>query len=310
MTKDIATKAKDTSKYFDQYYQNIQLSLDNALDYVSLFKELNKTNSSEQLLKATIALTNFRLNNDTIKFPNQFSDEDVYLIFMERLLSLHNLKNHFKIASVDKISKLKADFVMLKSDSFYFVKSTKDQNGFFFTNSKTYLPLFYLNLDTKEMLFNSNALIEYFVVQKADEGTDLIKNTIGILLEFSKILKEEFGFKVDFNILDSTNGELYLFAGGDLDESIMDELFVKAAENKFMLTSGTNDEAILDLNNNTQVTLLNSGSDNRPKWGATVRDSNQKESWFDLLLDYGFIKDWYLKNQKQLEILSSSLIFG
>ncbi|UDM32627.1 hypothetical protein [Lentilactobacillus laojiaonis] len=297
------------SQFFSTYQNDLKKSLDAALDYTSLLKTLTVTSDDTDLISAAYKLSKYQLDNQNIQFPNKFSAEDIYLVFMKRLLELNGIKNKFDIQSINKIEQLKAYFLLLKEDSFYFVKSTKDTDTYFFTNSDAYLPLFCLNLRTKEIFFNSNALVRYFIVEKEAEEPENIKGITQTLIKFASLLKEKFGFKVDFNILDSTNGEFYAFAAGDLEEPIMDELFVKAAENGFMLTSGENNEAILNLNDDIQLIVLNQNNANHPKWGALIRDKNQKESWFDLLLDYSFIREWYLKNQKPLEILSNSLIF-
>lgn len=303
-------KVLTTNDLLKQYSNSIKTGLTNGTNYVNAFNQLNNTTEKEDLLAAAVKLTNYKLNTDFVVFPHQFSDEDVQLVFLERLLSLSGLEGGLQISNPEHVQKLLCKFTSLGDNTFTFTKSGKNPTGFFFGPTNYNRPLFYLNLQTKELLFHGSSLIDYFVVDL--EGTDVIdlKAALGVLLKLAEILKESFGFKIDFNVLDGINGEFYEFAAGDIPESIMDELFVKSADQQFILMADQNGGASLTLDNDTKLQVYNRGSSDRPKWGAAIHDTNQTENWLYLLLDYPFIQEWYLDNKKQLEILSNQFIFG
>lgn len=304
------TKVITNNQTLNRYSSAIKSGLQHGEDYVELFSTLVDTKHSQSLLEAAIGLTDFKLDSEFLTFPHQYSDEDVQLVFMQRLLDLNQVPQNFAINSVKRVEKLQAQFRLLNDDNFAFFKSGKSNSGFFFAPTRNQKPLFYLDLQRKELLFNSTALVSYFVVTL--EGTEVanIKNAVSVLIDFAKILKESFGFRVDFNILDSINGEFYAFAAGAISEEVLDELFVDAAQSNYMLMAGDNGEAILNLDNDIKLVVKNDGSDSHPKWGALVHDEPQKESWLGLILDYPFISDWYLKNNKELAIISDPYIFG
>lgn len=299
-----------TTELLNNYSRSIQTGLDNGSKYVNAFTSLNQTQDLDELLTAAVSLTNYQLNTDFVEFPHQFSDEDVQLIFFERLLKLSDHADGLAISNSEHVQKLLAKFSSLGDNTFTFTKSTKNAAGFFFGPTAHNRPLFYLNLKSKEMMFHGSALIDYFVVDLEGLEVSALKQAMNVIMRAAEVLKESFGFKIDFNALDGVNGEFYEFAAGAIPEPILDELFVKSADNQYILMSGENGGASLTLDNDTQLNVYNAGDEDRPKWGATIHDQDQKESWLNLLLDYPFIKDWYLDNKKQLEILSNKFIFG
>jgi len=299
-----------TTELLKNYTNAIQTGLDNGSKYVDAFESLNTTKELNDLLAAAVQLTNYRLNTDFVEFPHQFSDEDVQLIFLERLLKLSDNANGFTISNAENVQKLLCTFGSLGDNTFTFTKSTKNESGFFFGPTAHNRPLFYLNLKNKELMFHGTSLIEYFVVDLEGLDVSAIKQALQVMIQAAQVLKETFGFKIDFNVLDGVNGEFYEFAAGEIPEPILDELFVKSADNQYILMSGQNGGAALTLDNDTKLTVYNAGDDDRPKWGATIHDNDQQESWLNLLLDYPFIKDWYLNNKKQLDILSNKIVFG
>ncbi|GAD15729.1 hypothetical protein ABC628_06460 [Lentilactobacillus otakiensis] len=307
---DTEKKVLTTPELLNNYTGSIQAGLDNGSKYVAAFKSLNQTKELNDLLAAAVELTNYQLNTDFVEFPHQFSDEDVQSIFFERLLALSNNADGFAISNSEHVQKLLAKFTSLGDNTFTFTKSTKNAAGFFFGPTAHNRPLFYLNLKNKELMFHGSALIDYFVVDLEGLEIGAIKQAMQVIMQAAEVLKESFGFKIDFNVLDGVNGEFYEFAAGEIPEPILDELFVKSADNKYILMSGENGGASLTLDNDTKLNVYNAGDEDRPKWGATIHDNDQKESWLNLLLDYPFIKDWYLDNKKQLEILSNKFIFG
>jgi len=87
--------------------------------------------------------------------------------------------------------------------------------------------------------------------------------------------------------------------------------FVTAAQNDYMLTNGVNGNgAEIALDKSVVVDIFNNQLEGQPEWVITVHDDAQQVSWFDVLLQYPFMRDWYLENLNDLEIQSDPLIFG
>lgn len=310
VSNETEQKVISANELLTNYGHAIQGGLDTGATYLKGFHTLSETQDGQALLSAAVELTNFQLNSDFVTFPHQFSDEDVQLIFFERLLTLADLGTDFRISNAERVQKLLCKFTSLGDQTFTFTKSTKNPDGFFFGPTMHNRPLFYIDLKNKELMFHGSALINYFVVDLEGVDKGILKGVLQLLTQAAAELKEKFGFKVDFNVLDSVNGEFYAFAAAALTDSVMDELFVKSAENQFILMTDGIGGASLTLDNGIKVTVTDNGKPDRPKWGAMVHDDQQSENWLYLLLDYPFIKEWYLNNQKQLEILSNQFVFG
>ncbi|WP_252893550.1 hypothetical protein [Lentilactobacillus senioris] len=131
-------------------------------------------------------MTDFQLDSEFVTFPHQYSDEDVQLIFMDRMLQLKQIPRNFAVNEVKRVEKLQGRFKLLNEDNFSFFKSPKNRSGFFFAATRNHQPLFYLNLQKKEVLFNSDALVNYFVVTLEGTETANIKNAVSVLVDFAK----------------------------------------------------------------------------------------------------------------------------
>ncbi|AQW21990.1 hypothetical protein PL11_008700 [Lentilactobacillus curieae] len=306
-TPEVETTVEDT---FASYTTSLQSGLDNGLQYVKLFDKLVKTTDFDELLSASEKLADFSLDTEFLSFPHQFSGEDVQTLFFSRVLELGGVSGQFQIKDTSRIQKLLGSFKEIDDEPFTFVSSPKAGAGYFFTATNDNQPLMYLNLKTKELLFNGRSLIDFFVVALEGKETAKVKGALTTLKKFGKILKEKAGFTVDFNVLDSFNGEFFEFAGGNVSEEIMDELFVKSAENDYILMADESGNATLDLDATTKLVISDQGTDEHHRYGAYIQDHGQTENWIFLLLDYEFLQKWYLRNEKQLEILSNQVVFG
>lgn len=295
---------------FASYTESLQAGLDNGLNYVSLFNTLVHTTDFDELLNAAEKLADFALDSEYLEFPHQFTGEDVQTIFLSRVLELGGVNNQFNLKDTNRIQKLLGVFNGLDEEPFTFKKSPKAGAGYYFVATNDSQSLMYLNLKTKELMFNGRALINFFVVVLEGKDVAIIKNVLATLKKFGKILKETSGFTVEFNVLDSFNSQFFEFAGGNVAEEIMDELFVKSAANEYILMADEQGNAILDLNANTTLVISDKGTNDHPRYGAYIQDKDQAENWIYLLLDYDFIQKWYLDNEKQLEILANRVVFG
>ena len=132
-----------------------------------------------------------------------------------------------------------------------------------------------------------------------------------MLIDFATYLKEDYGFSVDLNLLDSGNPARYELSEDMLKRDVIDELFVLASENELMVEAGVNNSAVLKLAN-SEITIYDQkqmGENDNEKWVIAVMDTTQEISWFDILLNEPFIRNWYLNNISELSIKSDPLIF-
>lgn len=160
--------------------------------------------------------------------------------------------------------------------------------------------------------FNSHALTQLFIIDLHETvPADTVKSSVQVLVDFARYLKEDYGYSVDFNILDAANRQNYAVRSADLPAGVVDRLFVAAAKHDYMLTNGANGNgARIELDKGVTVDIFNNQLEGQPEWVLTVHDDEQKISWFDILLRYPFMRDWYLENLNDLEVVSDPLIFS
>ena len=97
----------------------------------------------------------------------------------------------------------------------------------------------------------------------------------------------------------------------ELNKQIIDKLFVKTTDTDFMLLSmPKNNGALLNLDRQIRLTLSYDADDYSQQWKFQVIDLDQQYSFFDVLLHYGIIKDWYLDNREALAVRSDPLVFA
>ncbi|GEO69981.1 hypothetical protein [Levilactobacillus acidifarinae] len=302
-----------TSGRLLNYNEAIKSGLETGLTFTKLMDQLIKTHDADELVAAATQLADFKLDSDYVTFPHQYSNADYYLLFMSRMLELHDQGKHVMVQSRDHHEELTQQLTPLGDrGTFSFRVETSENGGVFYRERATGQSLFYLNLDRKMFRFNSHALTQLFIIDLHDTvPADTVKASVQILVDFARYLKEDYGYSVDFNVLDAANQQNYAVRSADLPAGVVDRLFVAAAKNEYMLTNGVNGNgAQIQLDRNVVVDIFNNQLEGQPEWVLTVHDDDQKVSWFDILLRYPFMRDWYLENLDDLEIVSDPLIFS
>ncbi|MFC6207990.1 hypothetical protein [Levilactobacillus tongjiangensis] len=302
-----------TSGRLVNYNDAIKSGLETGLKFTQLMDQLIKTNDADKLVAAATELANFTLDSDFVTFPHQYSNADYYLLFMSRMLELHDQGKNVILQSRDHREELTQQLTPLGDrGTFNFRVESSENGGVFYRERATGQSLFYLNLERKMFRFNSHALTQLFIIDLHDTvPAETVKTSVKILLDFARYLKEDYGYSVDFNILDAANRQNYAVRSADLPAGVVDRLFVTAAKNDYMLTNGVNGNgAEIQLDKGVVVDIFNNQLEGQPEWVMTVHDDEQKISWFDVLLKYPFMRDWYLEDLTDLEIASDPLIFA
>lgn len=301
-----------TSGRLLNYNEAIKDGLQTGITFTKLMDQLIRTTDPDELVDAATQLADFKLDSDYVTFPHQYSNADYYLLFMSRMLELHDQGSQVIVQSRDHHEELIQQLTSLGDrGSFNFRVESSENGGVFYRERTTGQSLFYLNLERKMFRFNSHALTQLFIIDLHDTvPAETVKTSVQVLIDFARYLKQDYGYSVDFNILDAANRQNYAVRAADLPAGIVDRLFVAAAKNEYMLTNGVNGNgAEIALDDGVVVDIFNNQLEGQPEWVLTVHDDEQKISWFDVLLKYPFMRDWYLENLTDLEIKSDPLIF-
>jgi len=206
-------------------------------------------------------------------------------------------------------------YEVLSADYTFLYQVVDNGNGgAYYREQTTGENLFYIHLERRLLRFNSEAFTNLFINQLLLKGTDAahINTVIATLIKFGHCLRDDFGFNVDFNILDVVNAAKYELRSANLDRAIVDKLFVTAAANDHMLQNSKQGQgAQIELRQGLTVDVYDAAEKGGShKWVITVHDPEQAVSWFDVLLHFDFMRDWYLDNIDSLEIKADPLVFA
>lgn len=299
-------KAISTAKRLNNFNGQLKTSLQHGIRFTELLDRLIKTDDPHELLAAATALVEYHLNSAYLIFPQQYSEVDFYLIFLNRLLQQHD-SEQLILQSSDRHQELYNEFPGINDDG-YFVFQTDPHNdgGAYYIEKQTQERLFYLNFSKHILKFNATAITSLLVVNYQQKFVyPTVKKFVLLLIKIGNLFKEDFGFDVDFNILDQSNSALYPIIKADLPAEALDKLFVVASQAGYMLKEGFNGEAVLELTPELVVTFGDEaqlGTVDQEQWVINVNDQDEQLSWFDLLFNYDFIREWYLSNLNLLEI--------
>ncbi|MBW1605651.1 hypothetical protein [Lactobacillus sp. Sy-1] len=283
-----------------EYNRNLKAGLDRGTKYSELLDKMTYTNDLEELFNSIQELIHFQMDTEFVQFPIRYSTADLYLVFMARLLEEHNISSMIQMQMNGTAGNVVQHLTQLEAaDSFKFVV---DRNRIAYTDVNRGEHIFYLDFDAKQAGFDSNALLNLFVVDlNPTVGPTPIIIAVNTLIAFTKFMGTDYGYEVDYSILDTTNASFHAFRNRNLPSRFIDELFIKASENKYPLMSYQLSGAQLNLDG-VQLNIFNNQDEANPNWGLQVVDSGENVSWFQLLLRYDFLKDWYLTNLADLEI--------
>ena len=279
--------------------------------YVGLLNDLCQKTDPQDLLSAVMKLNKINLSSPFVKFPQHYEPADYYLLFMGRILELGNIQG--MTLEEDNVShRLSMTCEHLSEDTKFKFELDRNNGGAFFTEQEKHEPLFYINLEKKVLRFSNRALVNFFVIREAERYSDLdIQATLKILMDFTEILASELDFVNDLGILNPSNDVEFPLQAPELNKQIIDKLFVKTTDTDFMLLSmPKNNGALLNLDRQIRLTLFYDPDDYSQQWKFKVVDPDQQYSFFDVLLHYSIIREWYLNNREALAVRSDPLIFA
>lgn len=304
-----------TTSQLHEFSDNVKKGLDRGQHYVQLIDQLVETDDNEELLDAASQLATISVDSEYVQFPHQFQPQDYYLLFMGRLLEMHDDQTLSVVFDQHKSSLSGTLLPIIGQSKFQFNLEHSENGGAFFAESITKQKLFYINLQRRMLRFNSRALVNLFVIELAqnqDTDAEVLEQAAYPLIAFTHYLKQDFGFSVDLGIFDTNNENNYYLEQNNLQLTVIDKLFVKTADSDYMLVNLPDRVgAKLQLDSQTSLELgVVPGSSQIQYWAFRVIDSRQAVSFFDLLIRHSLIRDWYLDNREQLEVKSDPLIFA
>ena len=173
-----------------------------------------------------------------------------------------------------------------------------------FTEQDQHEPLFHLSLEDKLMQFNNRALVNYFIVYALKQHTDLeLRDAVKPLIDFAKYLQKDLDFTIDLGILATANDRRFMLDKPELPLTVIDRLFVATADKDYMLMNlPQNNGAELLLDQGTKLDIAFDPDDYSQEWFFLVKDSDEQISFFDVLLHYDLVRDWYLSNRSSLAV--------
>ena len=295
------------------YNDQLKESLKRGIYFTKVLDELINTDDKNILLESVMTLTDYRLDTAYLIFPQQYSRADYYLIFLNRLLQLHQ-NEQVILQSSDHQNELYHEFPGINMEGYFTFKIDENmREGAYYVDKSTGARLFYINFKRQLIRFNSQALTDLLVVDYSGKFYyKTVKRFEEYLVVIGKYFKEDYGFDVDFNLLDTSNNASYQISSADEPREALDKLFIISADAGYMLVAGESGRAVLQLKNNIVVSILMQAEHadlNNASWVIKVHDEDHKVAWFDILYQYEFIKDWYLDNLTSLAIKSDERFF-
>ncbi|MCF6160568.1 MAG: hypothetical protein LKG79_07280 [Furfurilactobacillus sp.] len=310
-SKETKVDTLTPSQRFRIYNNNIKDGLQNGIQFTKYLDQLTETQDTDELLDSATHLFDFKMDTAFVTFPHQYTASDYYLLFMSRLLEIHEEKGLILTSAADH-EELSVTFDALGTQpDFKFVLVGGRNGGAFFTDKASGLHLFYMNLERQQIRFNSKAFTDLFAVALADQPADKKMAAIDTLITFAKDLQRDYHFTADYNLLETDNNAEYQTKHPALPAGTVDKLFVASADSHYMLQNApAGNGAIIDLEDDLVFGIADAGTQTAPKWVITTTDPKNQISLMAVLLNYDFIRQWYLANRDDLEIQSDPLIFA
>ena len=276
--------------------------------YVDLLDQLAQTDDAEELLAAAEKLAEQDLHNAFVDFPQHYQAADYCMLFMGRLLEMHNVTSvtvdengrHEFVATVGSPEDAIFKFVVSNNGEAAFTEQTQQQ------------PIFYMNLKQRLFQFNNRALVNYFIVYALKKHSDLeLRDAIKPLIEFANELADDLNFTINLGILNTANDQRFKLQKPDLQLTVIDRLFVKTGETDYMLMNlPHNSGAELLLDQGIKFDLSFDPDDYSQEWAFQVKDPGEQVSFFDILLHYTMVRQWYLADRDALAVRSERLIIA
>lgn len=280
------------------YRDQLKQSLDNGIRFTEILNQLITTKDAKKLFDSIQKLSTYQLDSAYLIYPQQYSRPDFYLIFLGRLLGMHQSEKLI-LQSNEKNDELYHEFPGIDSLGYFTFVENSDGSAYY-VEQHTQESLFLIDFNKQLLLFNSEALTNLLLVNLREKvSPETLRKFELQLLLIGKFMKEDFGFDVDFNILDPSNYAFYPIMDDQMPQAALDKLFIVASNAGRMLVTGSNNEAKLDLGQGIEMIVC---PDQNGQWKIQIKDPDNRVSWFDILNKYDFIRDWYLGNIDSLEI--------
>ncbi|MHA8138416.1 hypothetical protein ACYATM_05175 [Lactobacillaceae bacterium Scapto_B20] len=289
-----------TSDSLREYNGELKAGLAHGLNFTKLMDIMIYTDDKDDLLNSVQKLIDYPLDSQFIKFPIQYSKADFYLLFMNRLLEEHSISSMTNLGTngvdgdlVQRLSPL--------SDTYEF-KFRVHGSVADYISIQQGATIFALDFSAKTVRFNGQALLDLFLVDLNDElNSNEIISAVRVWAEFAGFMQADYGYQVDYDILAVDDGHFEAFRNRQLPSQVIDQLFISAAQHGFDLMAYKHTGAQLELDG-VNVNIFDRPVHDQTNWGLQVVDGDNHVSWFQLLLNYDFLRRWYLDNLAALEI--------
>lgn len=278
---------------------DLDAGLSKGRSFAELFRTLTTTDDNVELLDAAKKLYAFVVDSDAVIFPQKFEASDYYLIFMTRLIELSGLKTKLGLEVEQENNYQKLFHTWTGTSQKFRFKMANNQAEY--VDQATQQTIFHLSLDERKMSFNTDTINNFYFLNQQDDEDSLV-DEIKLFTKFGQILEEVYNFEVDFNMFDARNNKVYVFDQTSLNTDIIDELFVDAAKNGFTLLNAEKLlGAYLKLGNHVVFSIFQEipATD---QWAIQVNDKSEEKSLFDILKQYDFLNDWYVRNIADLKL--------
>lgn len=295
-SKDV--RSLSTTGRLMAYRDQLKKNLDNGIRFTEILNELITTNDPMVLLKSIQQLSTYQLDSAYLIYPQQYTRPDFYLIFLSRLLGLHQAEK-LVLQANEKNDELYHEFPGIDQLGYFTFVENPDGSAYY-VEQHAQEALFFIDFNKHLLLFNSEALTNLLIVKlKKEISEETLRKFELQLLAIGKFMKEDYGFDVDFNILDPSNYASYVIMDDQMPQVALDKLFITASNAGYMLITGMQNEAQLKLSRGIEMVVE---PQSNGQWIIKINDPDNRISWFDVLNKYDFIRDWYLENLESLEI--------
>lgn len=283
----------------DTTAQEIQINNDLQLitKYSTALNAWNLARDEFQLINATNKLIKYNLDSqDSFRFNKAKPSTYWITLLFERIANQFNDKNvtlHYP--DDDAHPTLRFDGVA--NQEFFFVESTKSENGFDLQIASYNAPILFIDLAEKQFFLHADNLAKLFIKYVGSRQTMLQQ------IEFEKIIRQvanvlaHTGFEIDLNILDKN----IKVDNNQIPASTMDDLFLKISDKNNKVKAG-NGGISIHLKDQVVISLDQPKTLDDDLWEYEIDDVTNQYSLLTVLQQYPIFGNWYLHELKQVGV--------
>lgn len=299
-------------KRVDSYVKILADDIGRIQQLLAQVNELANATDPKKVHLLAQQLTTATLDTEWVVVPRQYSQADWYMLALDRFLSFAAVTDYDILTPAER-EELTLVFPELDIPATFQFEVNHDQNGgAYFKELGTNKRLFYWSLTRKQIFFNAESITDLLVENFRKKTTVArIRPLVTLLTNFGRYMETTFGYRVDYNILETTDDFLYPLRQKEMPAGILDRLFVLSADSDYFLQVIPNGAGLV-LENNVEVRVFyvnDATTTDAQRWHFQVIDGNDSVSWLDVLLDYDFIGAWYLVERQFIEVESEPLVF-